>query len=79
MDIFVSVLENEIKPISQTKINCLSIQFPRVEKSPPLSNASCSAEGIVYHLVATYILVASNTVATFKHYLVLELTVVTRY
>ena len=49
------------------------------EEKPSIFNTPCSVEDIVFHLEATELFVAINTVAPLKHYLILDLKFVIIY
>ena len=68
--------EMKLNPLVKLKIKWLRIRLIRVETSLLLLSTSCSVDGIIHFLVATDMVVDTSTVATFKHYLILELTVV---
>ena len=64
--IFVAMLESEINPISQTPGQLLKKTVSKSREKSSIVNTSCSVEGIVYHLEATYVVVAINIVPTFS-------------
>ena len=79
MQIFVSVLENEINPISQTHNQLLENTVSKSREKSSIVNTSFSVECIVYHLEATYVTVAINILPNLKHYLILDVNLKTRY